>query len=209
MGERSETLYNMFCNGMSGVNGKLDKENDSYYYNILLLMLIFLHVNNDGDILRGAYSYASHAYGFFTFFNKYEAIKDKFEKLYLDSEGLINQAINGYEDEIAMGGELFKTVSDSVDKIRENLRDYIQSGEVFFTNYETDDEKLDGLLYKSDFHKNNRSKFDFEDISFKERRFLTICEYYYLKNAGLSYEQRCLMCYFIVRYLEDYRGFKY
>lgn len=209
MGVKSDVLFEEFLIDMNGIYCNLLCNEEEFMYNVILLMFLFLDVNNDGNILEGAYSYASHAYGFFTFFNKDKEIQERYEKIYQQSKELIKQVAISYEKEKDNNGFLYQKIKEAVNKLRQDLSIYIQNGEIFFSDYDTENQKLKGLLYKSEFHKRNRIKFDFEDISFKKKRFLTICEYYFLKNAGLVYEKRCLVCYLIVRYLQDYKGFRY
>lgn len=209
MGTKSDELYEDFLLNMNGVYCKLFMEDELYLNNILEIMFIFLDVNNDGDILSGAYSYASHVYGFFTFFRRNVDIQEKYESIYQKMKRVISQIEDDYKKAKRENCQLYREINYAVGCLKKDVEMYISCGEIYFTNYESEDENMKGLLKKSEFHKNNRKKFDFTDIIFQKRRFLTICEYYFLKNTGLSYEKRCLMCYLIVRYLEDYKGFSY
>ncbi len=209
MGTKSEELFEEFLTDMNEIHINYLADNEEYMYNVMLIMFVFLDINNNGNILEGAYSYASHAYGFFTFFKKNKEIQESFEKIYMNSKKMISQIAEKYESEKNHKGLLYEKIKKTVDKLQENLKEYIQNGEIYFSDYKTDNDELNGLLYKSEFHKRNYNKVDFEDYTFLKRRCLTIFEYYFLKNTGLSYQKRSLLCYLIIRYLEEYKGFEY
>ncbi len=209
MGKKSDELFERFLVDMNEIYFYLIRNEEEFMSNVILIMFLFLDVNNDGNIIEGAYSYASHAYGFFTFFNKNKEIQEYFENIYQNNKKMVKQIAEHYEMEKENSSSLYLKLRENVDRLQQNLEVHIQNGEVFFSDYDTENKELKDLLYKSEFHKRNRNKYNFKDYSFMKRRFLTICEYYFLKNVGLTYEKRCLLCYLIIRYLEEYKGFRY
>lgn len=209
MGDKSDEYFETFLIDMAPIAQKVKEEPDKLYKQIAVLMFSFLDVNHDGDLVKGGYTYASHAQGFFTFFKKYDEIKEYFEAEYQKNHLMMQQVFEAYS-EAKQNGTMFYTIpQESVTKMKRGIKPHILSHEIYFSDYQSDDPAINGLLYKSRFHKNLYHTIDFEDIEFQMKRFVTICQYYFFKNLGLTYEKRCFLCYSIYRYMEETYNINY
>ena len=95
-------------------------------------------------------------------------------------------------------------------EISKRAKQKIIDGRIKFFNEKAAETTLDSSI----FHKNlylNTSFVDKlnNDVDFSVQRFLTICFYTFLKNAGIDSQKRLVLDYIIYRYIEDIFGFKY
>ncbi|VTS29885.1 Uncharacterised protein [Streptococcus pseudoporcinus] len=209
MGTHSDEYLEIFLNDMKEVSKEFIVKGNEFYFISVLMLLIFLDVNNSGDLLKGGYAYVSHVQGFFTFFKKYEGIKEYYEKKYQENHVNIEKIYKKYLEVKLKNIWIYREVRDIIENLKVIIRPDIENNNIHFLKYKESGKDMDGLLYKSKFHKKMGSGIDFEDIEFKINRFILICEYFFLKNMGLSYKDRTFMCFCIYRYIEEIYNFSY
>ena len=117
---------------------------------------------------------------------------------------------NLYIKEFEDGGEISDVLKGCVLEIAKKAKQKIIDGRIKFFNEKAAETTLDSSI----FHKNlylNTSFVDKlnNDVDFGVQRFLTICFYTFLKNAGIDSQKRLVLDYIIYRYIEDIFDFKY
>lgn len=210
MGQKSDDLLEKFLTDMSKIAKKIIEAKDGFYYYMTLLMFIFLDINH-GNLVEGGFTYCSHAQGFFTFFKKNNEVKNYFEDNFQNNYKLIDKAYNDYLNSKNELNQFYKTPKESIKSIKCEAKPSILNKEIYFSNYESNDENLKNALSKSHFHAIHSTDFmkKFDDIDFQLKRFITICQYYFLDTLGLSYKNRCFLCFAIYRYIEKNFNFDY
>lgn len=210
MGKKTDELLEKFLIDMLEISKIVISQKNRFYYHIALLMFLFLDINY-GNLIQGGYTYCSHAQGFFTFFKKINDIKKYFEDNFQNNYELIQKAYNGYIQSKKDMSLFYKIPKLSIETIKKDAKPLILDKEIYFTNYELMNSEFTGALSKSDFHTIHATEFmkKFKDIDFNLKRLITIFQYFLLNKLGLSYNQRCFLCYAIYRFIEQKYEFSY
>lgn len=209
MGEASDEILWCFLKKLDPVYKNIFSDLNESYLKILTLMFIYLRTNY-GSLEKGGFSFCSHSQGLISFYKDRNEVENFCEKKYKNNVKILNSCYDLYIKEFEDGGEMSDVLKGCVLEISKKAKQKIIDGRIKFFNEKAAETTLDSSI----FHKNlylNTSFVDKlnNDVDFGVQRFLTICFYTFLKNAGIDSQKRLVLDYIIYRYIEDIFDFKY
>ena len=172
-------------------------------------MFLFLDINY-GNLKSGGFSYCSHSQGFLSFYKDRKCVENFLEEQYCSNKRILEYCYTNYKEEICNNKEIYSIFKTCIYIVKERARKEIIEGRITFVN-----EYSHGATLKtSAFHEKLYANTSFvknmdTDYEFSVKRFITICFYTFLKNAGINFKKRCILDYYIYRYIEDEFNFKY
>ncbi|MGX0083943.1 hypothetical protein V6C56_11780 (plasmid) [Staphylococcus capitis subsp. urealyticus] len=154
---------------------------------------------NYGDLQRGMISYCSHSMGFLyrdVNTNYLQVFKNNFK----NNETILNYLLKTREKSLFQEYKL----SEVIQKYKNDIKEKIIRKEITFFNMDNDVTKNE---LNSPFHKTLKEnktflKFMKEDSDFLTSRFLTIFQYFFLRNLGIDGPNRYYYCYLAYKSIE-------
>ena len=209
MGKASDEILECFLKKLDPIYKNIFSDLNEIYLKILTLMFIYLRANY-GSLEKGGFSFCSHSQGLMSFYKNRAEVENFCEKKYKNNVKVLNNCYDLYIKEFEYGGEISDVLKGCVLEISKRAKQKIIDGRIKFFNEKSRETTLDSSI----FHKNlylNTSFVDRlnNDVDFGVQRFLTICFYTFLKNAGIDSQKRLVLDYIIYRYIEDIFDFKY
>ncbi|HDD0571704.1 TPA: hypothetical protein PD805_002644 [Staphylococcus aureus] len=175
------------------------RDTNKFRQEVFKFMYCFAN-ENYGDLERGMISYCSHSMGFLyrdSSYNYLQLFMSKFKKNKSNLKYLLKTRENS----------LFQkyNLSNIIKEYKNHINTKILSGEITFFNMDhniTKDE-LDSPFHKT--LKANKKFLQFmkEDSEFLTSRFLTIFQYFFLRNLGIDGPNRYYYCYLIYKSIES------
>ncbi|MCF0125077.1 MAG: hypothetical protein HUJ68_04860 [Clostridia bacterium] len=205
----SDDLLVGFYNQVNPVFKDVFKDKKQSVVKVLTLMFLFLKVNY-GDLVKGGFSYASHSQGFISFYNDRNSVTNYLKEQFDCNLDCLEFCYNNYLREVKANGRSFYLLQNAVENVKNEAGKRVQNGEITFADEKTEVVTLSESLFHQTLYNNTEFIDKVKDsIDFKKKRFATICFYYFLKNIGINYKQRCIYAYLIYQYIERKFDFNY
>lgn len=209
MGKASDEILECFLKKLDPIYKNIFSDLNQRYLKILTLMFIYLRINY-GNLEKGGFSFCSHSQGLMSFYKNRAEVENFCEQKYKSNVKILNSCYDSYMKEFKSGGDILSVLEGCFLEISKKAKPKIIDGSIKFFNEKSREANLDSSI----FHKNLYSNTSFidklnNDVEFGVRRFLTICFYTFLKNAGIDGQKRLIFDYIIYRYIEDIFDFKY
>nr|WP_172686362.1 hypothetical protein [Macrococcus caseolyticus]AIU53948.1 TclM [Macrococcus caseolyticus] len=204
MGDKSDEYLSIYLNKLNDFYENmmyLQVNNYSVFQTELFKFMINYSEFNYESLERGMISYCSHSEGFLSI-PKNQKFKKIFKEGYLKNEHVLDLIINNRKDSFFYTYHIDTIISE----LKPCIRNSIKKNEIHFLNI---DHSKNNDQLTSDFHQHMLSnekflKFMRCDIDFLTSRFLTIAQYFLLKNMGISNINRYFTCYLTYKSLSNF-----
>ncbi|MBY7665196.1 hypothetical protein [Staphylococcus agnetis] len=155
---------------------------------------------NYGDLQRGMISYCSHSMGFL-YRDVNTSYLQTFKNKFKNNETILNYLLKTREKSLFQEHQL----SEIIQKYKADIREKIIRKEITFLNMDNDitKDELNSPFHKS--LKENKKFLHFmkTDCDFLTSRFLTIFQYFFLRNLGIDGHMRYYFCYLAYKSIES------
>lgn len=155
---------------------------------------------NYGDLKRGMISYCSHSMGFLYRDLNHDFLQE-FKNKFEENASNLKYLLETREESLFQKYKLSKIIQ----KHRKDIRKKIISKEITFFNmdYDITKDELSSPFHQSLKENNSFLRFMKEDSDFLTSRFLTIFQYFFLRNLGIDGPHRYFYCYLSYKAIES------